>query len=105
MSCIIKKEDLKDELKLLSSNTNITSSHLANNILEIIFTFYTKDSYKLPYLILQFTKNIEDTKPFNSKILKNEITTKIDITKFIDKFLNNFHWEEGGVTLKDYFKM
>lgn len=76
-----------------------------NNIVSLNFHLRTKDSSKLKYLELSMTKRVDDIKPFEYKVIHNELNKKIEIERILDKFLYSFYWEEGGVLLSDFFEL
>ena len=106
MSCILNKNNIEYELKALENISFLTNLRFANNIIEVTFSFKSNKEDSLPtYLVLLMKKNIEDAKPFNYEIIKNDLMNKVNVDKIIEKFINSFHWEEGSVYLSDFFKV
>lgn len=105
MSCILNKQSVEAELKGLEKLNYITNIRYANSIIELTFSFKSKDEHNYPYLVLLMKKNVEDHKPFNHEIIKNDLINKINVDKIIERFVGSFHWEEGSVYLSDFFEV
>ena len=102
MSCILRKDQLEEEIKLLKEN-NFELIEFKENTLHITYNFYTKDETETMYLKLKMTKNLDNKKPFEVEILENILSERIDLNYLINSFLSKFYWEEGGVLLSDFF--
>lgn len=103
MSFNLRKINITEELELAKQNKNVRSVNLAGRNIEVYFHFTTSDEYQLNYLTVRLNKNLDNDRPFDFYIVKNELSPKIKIEEIIHYFLNNFVFEKGGITLKDFF--
>ena len=103
MSCVLNKNTINEEIKMISSNSKVSNINVHNHIFSLEYHFITmKENMKIAFLSVSLSKNMEDNKPFVAKILSNLLKININIKTILDTYLNDFYWIDGGVLLCDF---